>query len=174
MSKSLGNYIGLDHSPEEMFGRTMSIPDKLIITYFTYFTDVPEAEIAEIRAAIERGENPMNAKKRLGRSIITTYGYSEADALRAEEKWVAQFSRGEVPEDIPDVTVEAAAMPIQAAKLLVVAGLAASTSEARRLIEQGGFTIDGERVSDPRAELTLRDGQVLKAGKRKYARVVIG
>jgi tyrosyl-tRNA synthetase len=174
MSKSLGNYIGLDHSPEEMFGRTMSIPDKLIITYFTYFTDVPEADLETFKAAIAAGENPMNLKKRLGREIITAYGYSAEDARQAEEKWVAQFSRGEVPEDVPDVTLAAADLPMAAAKLLVAAGLVASGSEARRLIEQGGFTIDGEKVTDPRAELTPKAGQVLKAGKRKYGRVVIG
>ena len=173
MSKSVGNYIGLDHSPEEMFGRTMSIPDKLIVTYFTYFTDVAQEEIDTMKAAIERGENPMTIKKRLGRAIITTYGYSEAEALQAEEKWVAQFSRGEVPEDIPDVTLKAAELPMPAAKLLVVTGLAPSTGEARRLIEQGGFTIDGEKVTDPRAEVTVTAGQVLKAGKRKYGRVVV-
>ena len=174
MSKSLGNYIGLDHSAEEMFGRTMSIPDTLIIPYFTYFTDVPEAEIEAVRAAIGRGENPMKAKKRLGRAICTTYGFSEEEALRAEERWVAQFSRGEVPEDIPDVTVAAGDLPVQAARLLAMTGLAPSASEARRLIEQGGFTLDGERVGDPRAELLVTNGQVLKAGKRKYGRVVLG
>ncbi|HYF79978.1 MAG TPA: tyrosine--tRNA ligase [Symbiobacteriaceae bacterium] len=174
MSKSLGNYIGLDHSPEEMFGRTMSIPDSLIITYFTYFTDVADAEIAGFRTAVAAGENPMTIKKRLGREIIMTYGYSQADAVQAEERWVAQFSRGEVPEDVPDVTVNRAELPMQAAKLLVATGLVASGSEARRLIEQGGFTIDGEKVSDPKAELTVTEGQILKAGKRKYGRVVIG
>jgi tyrosyl-tRNA synthetase len=171
MSKSLGNYIGLDHSPEEMFGRTMSIPDTLIITYFTYFTDVPQAEIAEIARTLAAGINPMDAKKRLGRAIITTYGHSSEDAARAEERWVAQFSRGEVPEDIPDVTVLAAELPMPAAKLLVVTGLAPSMGEARRLIEQGGFTIDGDKVAEARAEITVSTGQVLKAGKRKYGRV---
>ncbi|MDF2630088.1 MAG: tyrS, partial [Symbiobacteriaceae bacterium] len=174
MSKSLGNYIGLNHSPEEMFGRTMSIPDHLIIRYFTYFTDVPDAQIAEFKGAIERGENPMTMKKTLGRAIITTYGFTEADAMRAEEKWVAQFSRGEVPEDVPDVIVKAAELPMQATRLLVATGLAPSGSEARRLIEQGGFTIDGEKVSDPKLELTVTEGQILKAGKRKFGRVVIG
>lgn len=173
MSKSLGNYIGLDHSPEEMFGRTMSIPDKLIISYFTYFTDVAEMEIRQHDAMMRQGENPMEIKKALGRGIITTYGYTEEDALRAEEKWVSQFSRGEVPEDIPDVAVAAADLPVPAAKLLVLTGLVPSSSEARRLIEQGGFTIDGEKVADPKAELTVSAGQVLKAGKRKYGRVVI-
>ncbi|MEW8979324.1 MAG: tyrosine--tRNA ligase [Symbiobacterium sp.] len=173
MSKSLGNYIGLDHSPDEMFGRTMSIPDKLIITYFTYFTDVPQEEIERIKAAMAAGENPMTFKKQLGRAIITTYGGTEEEARRAEERWVAQFSRGEVPDDIPDVVVKAAEMPIQAARLLATTGLAPSVSEARRLIEQGGFTVDGERVTDPRAALTLRAGQVLKVGKRKFGRVVV-
>lgn len=171
MSKSLGNYIGLDHSPEEMFGRTMSIPDSLIVTYFTYFTDVPEEEIAALASELSAGRNPMDAKKMLGRAIITTYGYSPKDAFRAEERWVAQFSRGEVPEDIPDVTVRAAELPMPAAKLLVVSGLAPSMGEARRLIEQGGFTIDGDKVAEARAECTVTTGQVLKAGKRKYGRV---
>ncbi|HEY3364679.1 MAG TPA: tyrosine--tRNA ligase [Symbiobacteriaceae bacterium] len=173
MSKSLGNYIGLDHPPEEMFGRTMSIPDKLILTYFTYFTDVPEAEVKRLTQTMEQGENPMAIKKRLGREIITTYGYTGDDARRAEEKWVAQFSKGEVPADIPDVTVPAADLPMQAAKVLVVTQLAPSMAEARRLIEQGGFTVDGEKVADPRAELTLTTGQVLKVGKRKYGRVAV-
>lgn len=173
MSKSLGNYIGLDHSPEEMFGRTMSIPDKLILTYFTYFTDVAEARIKEIGAAMAGGENPMAFKQELGRAIVVTYGYTEEDARRAEEKWVAQFSLGEVPADIPDVAVPAAELPMAAAKLLVHTGLAPSMSEARRLVEQGGFTLDGQKVTDPRAALTVSDGQVLKAGKRKYGRVVV-
>jgi len=174
MSKSLGNYIGLDHTPDEMFGRTMSIPDKLILTYFTYFTDVPQEEIDRIQAAMAAGENPMTFKKQLGRAIITTYGGTEEEARRAEERWVAQFSRGELPEDIPDVVIPAAELPMQAARVLFTTGLAPSMSEARRLIEQGGFTVDGEKVTDPRAELALRPGQVLKAGKRRYGRVVIG
>jgi tyrosyl-tRNA synthetase len=173
MSKSLGNYIGLDHPPLEMFGRTMSIPDHLIITYFTYFTDLSLDELGSIKAALASGENPMNLKKRLGREIITTYGYSAEEAAAAEEAWVAQFSRGEVPADIPDVEVPASALPIGAGKLLVDAGMAPSMSEARRLIQQGGFSLDGEKVTDPQALLALVDGQVMKVGKRKWGRVRI-
>lgn len=173
MSKSLGNYIGLDHPPQEMFGRTMSIPDTLILTYFTYFTDVSVAELESIKATLAAGENPMTLKKRLGREIVTTYGYSAEEAAAAEEAWVAQFSRGEVPEDIPDVEVSASALPIGAGKLLVDAGMAPSMSEARRLIQQGGFSLDGEKVSDPQAMLSLVDGQVMKVGKRKWGRVKI-
>ncbi len=173
MSKSLGNYIGLDHSPDEMFGRTMSIPDKLIIPYLTHFTNVPPEEIHRLEEAMAQGENPMNVKRRLGREIIVTYGYSEEEARRAEEKWIAQFSKGQLPEDIPEVAVPAAELPIGAARVLVVTGLASSSSEARRLIQQGGFSVDGERITDPRAELSLKGGEVLKAGKRKYGRVVV-
>ncbi len=173
MSKSLGNYIGLDHTPAEMFGRTMSIPDKLIIPYLTYFTDVPDVDIKQVEAAMAGGENPMVFKRRLGREIVTTYGYSTADAVAAEEQWVAQFSRGEVPADVPDVVVAASDLPVQAVRLLVAAGLAPSASEAKRLIEQGGFTVDGEKVTDPRTALDLRVGQILKVGKRKYGRVVV-
>jgi tyrosyl-tRNA synthetase len=173
MSKSLGNYIGLNFPPEEMFGKTMSIPDHLIATYFTFFTDEPDAQIEGYKLAMAQGENPMNIKKRLGKAIVTTYGYSAEEAERAEEKWVAQFSRGELPEEIPDVGVIAGELPIGAARLLVATGLAASLGEARRLIEQGGFSIDGQKVTDPKAELNLAAGQVLKAGKRKYGRVVL-
>jgi tyrosyl-tRNA synthetase len=171
MSKSLGNYIGLDHDPAEMFGRTMSIPDKLIVPYLTYFTDVPQAEVEEMARVMADGENPMMIKRRLGREIVVTYGYSADQAAEAEAKWIAQFSRGEAPEEMPEVGVAAADLPIQAARLLVVTGLAPSAGEARRLIEQGGFTLDGQKVSDPRSELRLVEGQVLKAGKRKYGRV---
>lgn len=173
MSKSLGNYIGLDHPPQEMFGRTMSIPDTLIVTYFTYFTDISVEELESIKATMAAGENPMSLKKRLGREIITTYGYSAEEAAAAEEAWVAQFSRGEVPENIPDVEVSASALPIGAGKLLVDAGMAPSMSEARRLIQQGGFSLDGEKVSDPQVMLSLVDGQVMKVGKRKWGRVKI-
>jgi len=171
MSKSLGNYIGIAHSPEEKFGRTMSIPDHLIIVYMTYFTDLSAQEIRHVEQTIAAGQNPMVAKKRLGRAIITAYGDNEDEARQAEERWVAQFSQGEVPVDIPVVEVLATDLPVQAAKLLVMKGLSLSGGDARRLIEQGGFTIDGEKVSDPRTELQLRDGQVLKVGKRKYGRV---
>jgi tyrosyl-tRNA synthetase len=173
MSKSLGNYIGLNHSPEEMFGRTMSIPDSLIIKYFTYFTDVPLLEIAEYEAQIAQGANPMALKKRLGRAIITTYAHGEEAAAQAEERWIAQFSRGELPEEIPDVVVTAADLPMGAAKLLVATGLVASAAEARRLIEQGGFLLYGDKMIDPRADLTVTNGQVLRVGKRKFGRVVL-
>jgi tyrosyl-tRNA synthetase len=174
MSKSLGNYIGLDHPPQEIFGRTMSIPDNLIITYFTYFTDVSIEEIEAMKAAMAAGENPMNLKKRLGREIITTYGYSAEEAVAAEEAWVAQFSRGEVPDDVPEVTVSAALLPIPAAKLLVETKMAASVSEARRLIQQGGFSLDGERITDPTIMLDVKAGQLIKVGKRKWGRIVMG
>lgn len=174
MSKSLGNYIGLDHTPEEMFGRTMSIPDDLIVRYFTYFTDVPEAEIAAYEAQMEAGTNPRDIKMALGEAIIRTYGYREADAAGAREKFIATFSRGEVPADIPDVTVAAAELPLPAHRLLVTTGLAASGGEARRLIEQGGFTVNGEKVLDARQELTVADGDVLRAGKRRWGKVKLG
>jgi tyrosyl-tRNA synthetase len=171
MSKSLGNYIGIAHSPDEKFGRTMSIPDQLILTYMTYFSDLSADYIRQVEQEIAAGQNPMVFKKRLGRAIITAYGDSEEEARLAEERWVSQFSQREAPADIPDVEVATAELPVQSARLLVMTGLAPSGGEARRLIEQGGFTVDGEKISDPRAELTLTAGQVLKAGKRKYGRI---
>jgi tyrosyl-tRNA synthetase len=174
MSKSLGNYIGLDHDPDEMFGRTMSIPDSLIVRYFTYFTNVPEERIAAYETQMRRGANPRDMKMALAAAIITTYGYAAEEAERARGKFLALFSRGEAPDELPDVTVPAAEVPIQAQRLLVVTGLAASGGEARRLIEQGGFTVDGQKITDPKAVVEVRDGVVLRAGKRNWGRVRIG
>jgi len=171
MSKSLGNYIGIAHSPDEKFGRTMSIPDPLIVIYLTYFTDLSADYIRQVEREMAAGQNPMDAKKRLGRAIITAYGDTEDDARLAEERWISQFSQGEVPADIPEVELTGSDLPLPAAKLLVLTGLSPSGGEAKRLIEQGGFTIDGQKIADPRAELSVKTGQVLKVGKRKYGRV---
>ncbi len=171
MSKSKGNYIGLNDHPNDMYGKTMSIPDTLITKYFIHFTDVSLAEIGSIAEQMQAGANPRDFKMRLGREIVRTYCGEEA-ALAAEEHFRTVFQRGELPDDIPAVTVAAGTYPLF--KLLVDTGLAPSTSEARRLAQQGGVTVGGEKVTDPGAVIAVADGLILRAGKRKFARLVVG
>lgn len=170
MSKSKGNYISLNDHPNDMYGKTMSIPDTLIATYFTYFTDVSMAEVGSMVQAMQAGANPRDAKMRLAREIVQTYCGAEA-ARTAEEHFKTVFQRGELPDEIPEVAVAAGEVPLF--KLLVDTGLAASSSEARRLVQQGGVTIDGEKAVDPTGAVAVAAGMILRAGKRKFARLVV-
>ncbi|HEY8393328.1 MAG TPA: tyrosine--tRNA ligase [Thermaerobacter sp.] len=169
MSKSLGNYIGIDEPPAEMFGKTMSIPDELIVKYMTLVTDLDLDEIRRLERGMAAGEvNPRDAKLRLAHALVRMYhGQEAADAAR--EEFLRVFSRGELPSELPEVTV--APGEIDAVRLLRDTGMAASNSEARRLITQGAVRLDGERVSDPHARLRIADGAVLQVGKRRFARL---
>ena len=172
MSKSLGNSIGLEDPPREMYGRAMSMPDALMWEWYLLLTDVPEGEIASRRRAVEAGElHPKGVKQELARRIVTDY-HGAAAAREAEEEFERVFAGGGVPDEVPEVRVDATA-PLY--KVIVSAGLAASNNEARRLIVQGAVSLDGETVSGedasartlpPRAEPYL-----LKVGKRRFARV---
>ncbi|MEW8959750.1 tyrosine--tRNA ligase [Neomoorella humiferrea] len=169
MSKSLGNYIGINEPPKEMYGKTMSLPDELMLTYFELVTTVSLEELEEIRKGLADGTlHPRDAKMRLAREIVGLY-HGEAAALEAEEEFRKVFQLGDLPQDIPEVEVKET--QIWLPRLMVQAGLAPSTSEARRLIRQGAVRIDGQRLDDPDAELVVRDGAVLKAGKRKFVRL---
>ncbi|WP_338823466.1 Tyrosine--tRNA ligase [Moorella humiferrea] len=169
MSKSLGNYIGINEPPKEMYGKTMSLPDELMLTYFELVTTVSLEELEEIRKGLADGTlHPRDAKMRLAREIVGLY-HGEAAALEAEEEFRKVFQLGDLPQDIPEVEVKET--QIWLPRLMVQAGLAPSTSEARRLVRQGAVRIDGQRLDDPDAELVVRDGAVLKAGKRKFVRL---
>ncbi|WP_338832931.1 Tyrosine--tRNA ligase [Moorella humiferrea] len=169
MSKSLGNYIGINEPPKEMYGKTMSLPDELMLTYFELVTTVSLEELEEIRKGLADGTlHPRDAKMRLAREIVGLY-HGEAAALEAEEEFRKVFQLGDLPQDIPEVEVKET--QIWLPRLMVQAGLAPSTSEARRLIRQGAVRIDGQRLDDPDAELVVRDGAVIKAGKRKFVRL---
>ncbi|MBE3572154.1 MAG: tyrosine--tRNA ligase [Moorella humiferrea] len=169
MSKSLGNYIGINEPPKEMYGKTMSLPDELMLTYFELVTTVSLEELEEIRKGLADGIlHPRDAKMRLAREIVGLY-HGEAAALEAEEEFRKVFQLGDLPQDIPEVEVKET--QIWLPRLMVQAGLVPSTSEARRLIRQGAVRIDGQRLDDPDAELVVRDGAVLKAGKRKFVRL---
>jgi tyrosyl-tRNA synthetase len=175
MSKSLGNYVGITEPAGEMFGKLMSIPDDVMPQYFELCTNVPMPEVREIEAGMLSGRiHPMDAKKRLAREIVTIYHSKEA-AQAAQAEFEHVFSNREIPTDIEGVKVPASA--VKEGKVWIVrllkdlAGFASTNSEARRLIEQGGVTLDGEKITNPNAELKLKSGQVLRAGRLKFGRI---
>lgn len=163
MSKSLGNYIGINDAPAEMFGKVMSIPDEAMRTYFVLCTNVPLEEVDVLLAS-----HPMVAKKRLGREIVEQYHGEEA-ATEAQAAFEKQFSRGELPDEIEEVQIDGTIEYSIATLLRDCFGV--SASEARRMVQQNAVTIDGERVPDANAKFTPHDGQVIKMGKRRYARL---
>ncbi len=172
MSKSLGNYIGVCDPPEEMYGKVMSLPDELIVEYFTLATDVPETEIRGIRKDLESGRvNPMEHKKRLAREIVTFY-HSRAAAKRAEDDFITRFSKREIPEEIPEITLQEKGETIPVLDLLVRCGAVSSKSEGRRLIQGGGVRLDGGKISDFRSDIPLKKPFILQVGKRRIFRVV--
>ncbi len=168
MSKSLGNYIGVAESPEQIFGKVMSVPDNLIMDYFELVTDAPDAEVAEMRREMEEGcVNPMLLKKRLAGEIITQL-HDRAAADEAEAHFRRVVQERELPDEIPEhhVTPGITSLP----QIMVETGLAKSMGEARRLISQGGVELDGVKVCD--LNPTIEPGSVLKAGKRRFVRLV--
>ena len=173
MSKSLGNYIGIDESPDEIYGKTMSLPDNQILPYSEYLTDIADDEISEMRAELDAGSvNPMELKKRLARELVAQFHDADA-ATNAERNFERTVQGGQIPEDIPEFALPApdALAGMRLSRLLVDAGLANSAGEARRLISQGAVQIDGERVSEDSAA-GIEVGAVLRAGRRRYARLV--
>ncbi len=168
MSKSLDNYIGLTDAPSEMFGKIMSIPDKLTYRYFELATDVED--LASIRTQLEDpGNNPSLLKRRLAKTLIAMY-HSDIDATTAEEMFDKVFKKKETPEDIPEFRIRESEMLLT--KLLVESKLVASGNEARRQIVQGAVAVNGEKISDERYLLRIDDETVIKVGKRRFLRVV--
>jgi tyrosyl-tRNA synthetase len=172
MSKSLGNYIGIAESPEEMFGKLMSISDQLMWRYFELLSFRPMTEIESLRAAVQGGRNPRDIKFELGRELVARF-HSEADAEQAQHTFIARFQKGALPDDMPEVNLSAGADGLPLANALKEAGLTSSTSEALRMIKQGAVRIDGERVEDPGLILTAGSNSVYQVGKRRFARIVI-
>ncbi|MBX3267679.1 MAG: tyrosine--tRNA ligase [Acidobacteria bacterium] len=170
MSKSLNNYIGIEEPPNEMFGKVMSISDELMWRYYELLTDLTGSEISNLRSEIDKGENPRNLKVRLAKLIITDF-HSAADAEAAEEDFNRRFVQKEVPDDIELKQMPAGTYRL--AELLAETGLAASKGEAKRLIEQGGVKIDGEKASNSAAEISVSDNEILmQVGKRKFLKLI--
>ena len=170
MSKSLGNYIGIEEPPAEMFGKVMSISDELMWRYYELLTDVPVDEINATRFRCESGaENPRDAKVELAKRIIEDF-HSKDEADAASDEFERRFVRKEVPDEIEEKLVAPGEHKL--ADLLVSTGLAASKGEARRLVEQGGVRVNGEKATNAAAEISIGDGAVLlQVGKRKFLRV---
>lgn len=168
MSKSLDNYIGINDTPKDIFGKTLSIPDSLIYQYFELATDVPVQDLSAIKKTLENPAiNPRDIKRQLARTLVRMY-YTAELAKGAEEEFDRIFVEKSVPDDIEEFTL-LSSMTIT--NLLAEAKLASSKSEARRLIDQGGVSIDNERISDPNAILPERNEFIVKVGKRKFLKV---
>ncbi|MEM7707913.1 MAG: tyrosine--tRNA ligase [Pseudomonadota bacterium] len=173
MSKSLDNYIGIDESAGEIFGKVMSISDTLMWRYFELVSFASNEEIAAHRQAVEAGVNPRDIKFQLARELVDRFhGPSAGEA--AQQEFIARFQKDRLPDELPEVTVAAVeGGQIGLPMLLKEAGLTASTSEAHRMLKQGAVRIDQERVSDPKLQLAQGTELVLQVGKRRFAKVTI-
>ncbi len=170
MSKSSGNYVAIDDPENEMFGKLMSIPDDLIVSYGELASDLPAERLTEFRELLDAGSvNPMELKKELACAITDMYNGTGA-GLRAREEFEKVFSRGGLPDEIEDYQCDEA--PIWIVKLLTESGMTKSNGEARRMINAGAVSLDGERVSDSDAHIEITDPIILKVGKRRYRRLV--
>jgi tyrosyl-tRNA synthetase len=170
MGKSLNNYIAVFDPPNEKFGKVMSIPDSLIMNYFCYATTVTPEELDSVKAELESGVNPMLIKKRLAREVVSLYHGSRA-ALEAQEAFEKLFSQKEIPDDIPEYFLTES--PIKLVKLLTDSGLCSGSGEAKRLITGGGVSLDGEKINAFDAVIEPANGAVLRAGKRKFIKIVL-
>lgn len=173
MSKSLGNYVGIYEQPQEIFGKLMSVSDTLMWRYFDLLSFRGEGEIASFKAAVADGKNPRDIKVMLAQEIVARFhGHSAAEAALAD--FEARFRQGAIPDEMPEFTLQAeASNELSVLQVLKQAGLTASTSEAIRMIAQGGVKIDGEKVADKALSIPSGAVVVLQVGKRKFARVTV-
>ncbi|WP_206425315.1 tyrosine--tRNA ligase [Staphylospora marina] len=177
MSKSLGNYIGVDEEPAEMYGKAMSVPDELMHKYFELATDLTVDELEALQGGLQDGNiHPRDAKMKLAFTLVRMYHGEEA-AREAENRFRKVFQERDLPEDLPEVTLPAGVLEEGKAgivPLLVQARLVSSNSEARRMIQQGGVRVNREKVTDIAAKIPVTDGTVIQVGKRKFARIRLG
>lgn len=179
MSKSLGNYIGIDEPPKEIFGKAMSIPDELIYTYFELATDVALKELENIKKALAQSDvNPMTIKKELGETLVDMY-HPPGAGRKAREEFERVFSRKQLPDEIPEVSTEKLKewgvdpQKIYLVHLISKANLAKSNSEARKLIEAGAVILGGKKITDSNYEFELKENEemILKVGRRRFLKV---
>jgi tyrosyl-tRNA synthetase len=172
MSKSLGNYVGIAEPPQQIFGKLMSISDPLMWRYFELLSFRPMSEVNALRNEVADGRNPRDVKVLLAQEIVGRF-HSQQAAVQALADFESRFRDHAIPDDLPETTIAAVA-PVALTQVLKQTGLVSSTSEALRMIEQGGVKIDGERVADRGCKLAPGTQAVLQVGKRKFARVRIG
>jgi tyrosyl-tRNA synthetase len=170
MSKSKKNYIGIDESPEEMYGKAMSIPDELMIKYFELVTDFTPEQVQSVKGKIETGElHPRDAKMLLGKTIVRMY-HGVEPAEKAEQNFISVFQQGSLPDEIPVVVWEGNT-EVQVINLLVDLQLLSSKSEARRMIENKGIKINGNKVADTQQQISITDELIIQVGKRKFVKI---
>jgi tyrosyl-tRNA synthetase len=170
MSKSLGNYVGISEPAEEMFGKLMSISDELMWRYFELLSFRPVADVERLRREVEEGANPRDTKFLLAVELVDRFQGAGAGE-RAREAFVARFSQGRLPEDLPELSLAADGQGLGIAHVLKRAGLVASTSEALRMLAQGGVRVDGERCEDRDRVIAAGSCHVFQVGKRRFARI---
>ena len=172
MSKSLDNYIGINESPKEIFGKTLSIPDNLIYDYFVLATNVRLDELKEIKKSLDdKKTNPRDLKRRLARELVALY-HSEEAAQAAQNEFDRIFVKRDLPDEIPEFNLRIENGSFAIIKLLTVTKLVASNGEARRMIEQGGVTVDGQKITDDKVVIEIPVSVVVKVGKRKFLKVI--
>ncbi len=172
MSKSYNNYIGISESPKDIFGKTLSIPDSLIYNYFELATDISSSELIEIKEQLSNDEiNPRDLKRKLAKILVSMYHSKEA-SIEAENEFDKIFIKKEIPDDIPEVKLDGNENEIVILDLLLKVNLASTKGEARRLVIQGGVSVDGIKVEDINAKLKLKKETILKVGKRKFIKII--
>ncbi len=172
MSKSLDNYIGINESPKEIFGKTLSIPDNLIYDYFVLATNVSLDELKEIKKSLDdKKTNPRDLKRRLARELVALY-HSEEAAQAAQNEFDRIFVKRDLPDEIPEFHLRIENGSFAIIKLLTETKLVASNGEARRMIEQGGVTVDGQKITDDKVVIEIPVSVVVKVGKRKFLKVI--
>lgn len=170
MSKSLGNYIGIDEEPTEMYGKAMSIPDELMARYFMLVTDMPREEQEQLAQGLKDGSvHPRDAKMLLAKTIVELY-HGAAAAEAAEQEFVRVFQERDLPSEIEELSIDEAEVWLP--QLLNAAGMVSSNSEGKRMIQQGSVRVNGEKVTEENS--TLQNDDVLQVGKRKYRRIRLG
>lgn len=170
MSKSLGNYIGIDEEPTEMYGKAMSIPDELMVRYFMLVTDMPREEQEQLAQGLKDGSvHPRDAKMMLAKTIVELY-HGAAAAEAAEQEFVRVFQERDLPSEIEELAIDAGEVWLP--QLLHAAGMVSSNSEGKRMIQQGSVRVNGEKVMEENC--TLQNDDVLQVGKRKYRRIRLG
>ncbi|OAI48711.1 tyrosine--tRNA ligase [Gammaproteobacteria bacterium SCGC AG-212-F23] len=172
MSKSLGNYIGIDEPPKEIFGKVMSLSDETMWLYFDLISFKTLAEIKALRDAVANGMNPRDVKFLLAEEIVARF-HSATQANQAKEDFISQFQQGVIPENLDEITVNVGAKGMLIANVMKTAGLVNTTSDGIRLVEQGGVKIDGEKILSKNLHLQPGKTIVIQAGKRRFAKIIL-
>ena len=172
MSKSLNNYIAIDEEPNDMFGKIMSISDQLMWRWFELLSFIPEKEIEVLKKQIEEGANPRDIKFLLAEELVDRF-HSDGQGSKCKEAFLQRFQKGQIPEDISSLTVKIDGDSIPLPNLLKNSEMVSSTSEAMRLIKQGGVKIDSVKVEDPKLEIQKSSEALYQVGKRKFLQIKI-